>query len=102
MTDRSFIPGGKDNITDQRIFRRTRSVDRNQGLSALRRITSMTLRYRGRVAVAFVATIVAALTQLAIPFLLGRALGPSKWVRSSARRSSRISIRKRLFGRGCG
>jgi len=48
-------------VTHGRIFRRAKSVDRNQGLGALRWITSIALRYPGRIAAASSAAIVAAL-----------------------------------------
>lgn len=57
-----------------RIFRRTSRVDREQGLGAVTRITKMTLRYPVRVTLALVATVAAALTQLSIPVILGRAV----------------------------
>jgi ATP-binding cassette subfamily B multidrug efflux pump len=64
---------GPDAGTD-RMFRRTGAVDRQQGLGAVARITRMTLRYPVRVGLALAATVAAALMQLSIPVLLGRAV----------------------------
>ncbi len=58
----------------ERAFRRTAAIDREQGLGAIARITRMTLHYPGRVALALIATVAAALMQLAIPVILGRAV----------------------------
>jgi len=64
---------GPDAGTD-RMFRRTGAVDRQQGLGAVARITRMTLRYPVRVGLALAATVAAALMQLSIPVILGRAV----------------------------
>lgn len=58
----------------QRAFRRTAATDRDQGLSAIRRITAMSFRYPWRAWLALAATLPAVLMQLAIPVILGRAV----------------------------
>lgn len=57
-----------------RSFRRTAGVDRDAGLGAVARITRMTFRYPVRVGLALAATVLAAVMQLAIPVILGRAV----------------------------
>ncbi len=71
MTDTSTELQAND---PQRIFRRTSSVGRDQGLGAIARITRMAFRYPVRVTLALVATVAAVLTQLSIPVILGRAV----------------------------
>lgn len=55
-------------------FVRKRSVGLDQSLGAIRRIVAMSLAFRLQAALAIVCTILAALAQLAIPPLLGRAV----------------------------
>jgi len=57
-----------------RMFRRTAAVDRQVGLGAVARITRMTFRYPFRVSLALAATVAAAVLQLSIPVILGRAV----------------------------
>jgi ATP-binding cassette subfamily B protein len=57
-----------------RMFRRTGVVDRQRGLGAVARITRMTFHYPVRVGLALATTVAAALMQLSIPFILGRAV----------------------------
>ena len=57
-----------------RMFRRTAAIDPHQGLGAVARITRMTFRYPVRAGLAMAMTVAAALTQLSIPVILGRAV----------------------------
>jgi len=72
-----------------RVFQRTNAVAAGQGLGAIARITGMTLRYPGLVALALSATVAAALTQLAIPVLLGRAVDATLVMAADAQADSR-------------
>jgi len=58
----------------EQTFRRTASVDTQQGVGTIARITRMCFRYPWRVGLAFAATAPAVLMQLAIPVILGRAV----------------------------
>ncbi len=80
MTDASQTqtPQGQE-----RLLRRTAETDPDKGKDAILRITRMTLRYPVRFAVAMLATIAAALTQLSIPVLLGRAIDQTQAVANS-------------------
>ncbi|TYB86733.1 ABC transporter ATP-binding protein [Oceaniovalibus sp. ACAM 378] len=82
MTDASHAqtqtPQGQE-----RLLRRTAETDPDKGKDAILRITRMTLRYPVRFAVAMLATIAAALTQLSIPVLLGRAIDQTQAVANS-------------------
>jgi len=57
-----------------RAFRRTASIDPQQGVGTIARITRMCFRYPWRAGLAFAATVPAVLMQLAIPVILGRAV----------------------------
>ncbi|MGZ9810158.1 ABC transporter ATP-binding protein [Pseudoroseicyclus sp. H15] len=69
MTDQTHADS-----SDERVFRRTASVDRQAGLGAIARITRMCFRYPGRASIALGATLPAVAMQLSIPFILGRAV----------------------------
>ena len=66
------------------MLRRTAAIDRDKGMDAVLRITRMTLRYPARFAIAMLATVAAALAQLSIPVLLGRAVDQTQAVASGA------------------
>ncbi len=69
------------NETDSdRMFRRTSTVDRQQGLDAVTRITRMAFRYPIRAGLALAATVAAVLMQLSIPVILGRAVDQTQAV----------------------
>ncbi|QQA42179.1 ABC transporter ATP-binding protein [Pelagovum pacificum] len=74
MADTTSTDVGPSDDPSERLFRRTNKVGGGLGLEALNRINRMMLRYPRRVAVAFVATLVAVALQLSIPVLLGRAV----------------------------
>lgn len=82
MTDASHAqtqtPQGQE-----RLLRRTAETDPDKGKDAILRITRMTLRYPVRFAVAMLATIAAAMTQLSVPVLLGRAIDQTQAVANS-------------------
>ena len=86
------------------IFRRTRAVDRGQGLGAIARITRMTLRYPVRVALALLATVLASSMQLSIPMILGRAvdraqaMAASGAADNSAARAGLLTVALMLLG----
>lgn len=69
MTSPNTAPAQTD-----RAFRRTASIDTQQGVGAIKRITAMCFRYPWRAGLAFAATVPAVLMQLAIPVILGRAV----------------------------
>lgn len=70
---------GRD-VSSDRIFRRTATVDPHAGLGAIARITRMSFRYPVRVGLALAATVAAVLMQLSIPVLLGRAVDQTQAV----------------------
>ncbi|CAN0497527.1 unnamed protein product, partial [Discosporangium mesarthrocarpum] len=63
-----------------RMFRRTSTVDRQQSLDAVTRITRMAFRYPIRAGLALAATVAAVLMQLSIPVILGRAVDQTQAV----------------------
>ncbi|WP_299749057.1 ABC transporter ATP-binding protein [uncultured Boseongicola sp.] len=70
---------GRD-VSSDRIFRRTATVDPHAGLGAIARITRMSFRYPVRAGLALAATVAAVLMQLSIPVLLGRAVDQTQAV----------------------
>ncbi len=88
-------PGG----SAERAFRRTAAIDRQQGLGAIARITRMTLRYPGRVALALAATVAAALMQLSVPLILGRAVDETQAIAAAGgERGALVPIALTLLG----
>ncbi|PYE83647.1 ABC transporter ATP-binding protein [Pseudoroseicyclus aestuarii] len=63
-----------------RIFQRTRAVDTQQGIDALKRILRMTKASPGLVTLSVLATVAAVAAQLSIPVLLGRAVDATQAV----------------------
>ncbi len=82
-----------------RAFRRTAEIDPHQGLGAIARITRMTLRYPLLAGMALASTIAAALMQLSIPVILGRAVDEAQAMATSgADRWPLIAIALTLLG----
>ncbi|MGI9378241.1 MAG: ABC transporter transmembrane domain-containing protein, partial [Methyloligellaceae bacterium] len=80
-------------VRSDRRFRRTATVDHLEGLGAVTRITRMTFRYPVRVCLALVATVAAAVVQLSIPVILGRAVDQAQTMTGSSEdRSALIMI----------
>jgi len=69
-----MTPPNQAAATPDRVFRRTASIDPQKGVGSVARITAMCFRYPWRAGLAFAATVPAVLMQLAIPFILGRAI----------------------------
>ncbi|SHI30615.1 ABC transporter ATP-binding protein [Wenxinia saemankumensis] len=77
------VANGSGATDPKRIFRRTESTAAGEGVNAVSRITRMCLAYPGRVAVAMIATVLAAAAQLSIPVLLGRAVDATQAIGSA-------------------
>jgi len=65
---------GSGEVPDDDLFRRVAFVDLDKSLAALRRILALCFDVRAQCLAALAATVLAALSQLAIPFLLGYAV----------------------------
>ena len=82
----------KPELTSDRRFRRTASVDHLEGLGAVTRITGMTLQYPVRVCLALVATVAAAVMQLSIPVILGQAVDHAQTMTGSSENRNELIL----------